>query len=104
MSETAANRLKSELEGIIDALHAENYASVEERIGAYDHSLRACFSQQPPLLTVDECKQLQKMQNEIQSCMQQVRDEAADWLRAERRTRYAVQAYGGRGSRRLRGL
>ncbi|MFT4246807.1 MAG: hypothetical protein QM581_02055 [Pseudomonas sp.] len=101
----ASRRLLSGLEQIRDALEAGDYAVLEARLGEYDAALRACFSSEPPKVTLDECRQLQQRHAELQAAMHRLRDEAAEWLRNDRRIRHAIQAYAGpRGLRRRGGL
>lgn len=92
----ASRRLQTGLERIRDALDAGDYAVLETRIGEYDTALRTCFASTPPELTLEECQQLQRQQAELQAAMHRLRDEAAEWLRNDRRTRHAIQAYAGR--------
>ncbi len=103
MNSIVARKLMSELESIQDALRVENYPVVEERLGAYDTSLRACFAQPTPVLSIDECQKLQQMQAQVLDTMRQMRDEAAEWLRNNRQTRHAIQAYTGLRAIRRRG-
>lgn len=99
----ASRRLLSGLDRIRDALEAGDYAMLETRIGEYDTALRACFSSTPPEVTLEECRELQEQHAELQATMHRLRDEAAEWLRNDRRTRQAILAYAGSRSSRRRG-
>lgn len=103
MSSLAARRLLSGLDRIRASLDAGDYPALERQIADYDAGLRACLDADPNALSQDDYRELQRRQADLQAAMHRLRDEAADWLRNDRRTRHAIQAYAGLRTLRRRG-
>jgi hypothetical protein len=92
--------LHAELQQLQDILRGDEYALAERMVAEHDRHLRQYLQQAGTDVSRDSIGSLLTLQQAVIAQMLQARDDAGDWLRANRHSNNAARAYSQAGSLR----
>lgn len=100
MSPVSLEALHAELQQLQQVLESDDNALAERLVAEHEQHLRQYLQQPGTDVSRDSMGSLLELQQAVIAQMLQARDEAGDWLRANRLSNNAARAYSQAGSLR----